>query len=73
MAFLVQQSDALCRWRTVITAPTRTEADELAAELRQALVESPFTPSSPVRVVSDAELMHEMRLSDAARIVLARV
>ena len=73
MAVLVQQSDALCRWRTVITAETRPKADELAAELRQALDDSPYTPSSPVRVVSDAELMHEMNLSDAARLVLTRV
>ena len=73
MAFLVQQNDALCRWRTVITAATRPRADELAAELRQALADSPYTPLAPVRVVSDAELMHEVQLSDAARVILARV
>jgi hypothetical protein len=73
VAYLVQQSDGLCRWRTVIAASSRTKADELAAEFRRALVASPFTPSSPVRVVSDAELMHEMRMSDAARVVLSRV
>jgi hypothetical protein len=73
MAFLVQQNDALCRWRTVITAATRPRAEELAAELRQALADSPYTPSAPVRVVSDAELMHEMNLSDAARVILSRV
>ena len=48
-------------------------AEELAAELRQALADSPYTPSAPVRVVSDAELMHEMNLSDAARVILSRV
>jgi len=73
MAFLVQQNDARGRWRTVITAEARPKADELAAELRQALDDSPYTPSSPVRVVSDAELMHEASLSDGARLVLARV
>ena len=57
MAFLVQQSDGLHRWRTVIAAATRPRADELAEELRQGLADSPYTQSAPVRVVSDAELM----------------
>jgi hypothetical protein len=73
MAFLVQQGDGLCRWRTVITAATRPEADELAGDLRRGLDASPYTPSAPVRVVTDAEFMHELRLSDAARVVLSRV
>jgi|KBSMisStandDraft_5_1062788.scaffolds.fasta_scaffold3004528_2 hypothetical protein len=73
MAFLVQQSDALGRWRTVITAETRPRADELAEELRQALADSPYTPSAPVRVVSDAELMREVNMSDAARVILSRL
>jgi hypothetical protein len=57
----------------VITAETRPRADELAEELRQALGDSPYTPSAPVRVVSDAELMREVNMSDAARVILSRL
>jgi hypothetical protein len=65
-SFLVQQRDARRRWRTVTAARARSTANGLAQELRRALVANPYTPAAEVRVISDIELAHEMRISSAA-------
>jgi hypothetical protein len=64
-SFYVQQRDARCRWRTVTAAATRPMANGLGQELRRALVANPYSPVAAVRVVSDIELTHEMRIGHA--------
>jgi hypothetical protein len=72
-SFYVQQRDERdWQWRTVTIADTRSAADALAEELRRALEESPYSPVTPVRVVSDVELAQEKRIAIAARAVLRR-
>jgi hypothetical protein len=72
-SFYVQQRDARRRWRTVTAAATRPMANGLGQELRRALVANPYSPVAAVRVVSDIELAHEMRIGRAAGEMLRAV
>ena len=73
VSFLVQQRDDHYRWRTVAAADTRPVADGLAQQLREALIATPYVSAAAVRVVTDAQVAQENRISDAARLVLSRL
>ena len=60
------------RWRTVITVGSHSAAEDLADELRRALDESPYSPATPVRVVSVSELAEETRVAREACKALRR-
>ncbi len=68
-SFLVQQRNADGHWRTVTVAVTRPVANGLAQELRRAWIGNPYSPPAAVRVVSYAELAHEIRFRIAGDLV----